>query len=157
MGISYHYFEPTMIDDALNNMVRSLHFVEMCLMFSLFIFCRVLALSWRHYVWGIALGFALKSTMQTLAESLWLQSGYPALPSQITCSPLLISLDFLSGLTFWPPRKKRRRSHKLTVRHNSRAGTLLLKNLSPRGLEPGESDIVLPESSRSSGDTNNSP
>jgi hypothetical protein len=95
MAISYHYFE--VLDDGLRNMVRSLHFVEISLIFALFVFCRVFGLAWRHYVFGIALGFGIKSSMQTVAESLSLQSRYPG----SLISGLLSAFAYLTGLVLW--------------------------------------------------------
>lgn len=97
MAMSYHYTIVARVENGLQNMVRGLHFVEISLVFLLFVFSRVFGLSWRHYLFGIALGFGVKSCLQVLAQSLWLQRGYPG----TLVANIFAQVAFLSGMGIW--------------------------------------------------------
>jgi hypothetical protein len=97
MAASFHYLELKMMDQVLDNVVRTLHFVEVGLVFSLFIFCRIFGLNWRHYVFGLALGFGIKASLQTVGHSLWLQTGYPG----TAISLFLMDFAYTSALVLW--------------------------------------------------------
>ncbi len=48
---------------------RSSNFVTVGLLFFLFLFCQLFGLTWRHYVFGIASGFALMGSIITATEA----------------------------------------------------------------------------------------
>jgi hypothetical protein len=46
-------------------MDRSIFMVELGLMFSLFVFCKLFGMTWKHYAFGIAAGFILMTAIAT--------------------------------------------------------------------------------------------
>lgn len=68
MGIHYpHGYSPRVA--VLLTLERSTAFVEVGLLFFLFIFCRLFGMTWRNYVFGIAIGFVLTASIVMTAEA----------------------------------------------------------------------------------------
>lgn len=56
-------------------MNRSLEFIRIGLLLLLFVFHRVFGLSWRHYLYGIALGLGTSATITAVSTTLRMQIG----------------------------------------------------------------------------------
>jgi hypothetical protein len=57
---------------------RSVDFVRFGLLFVLFMFCRLFGLTWKHYLFGIALGMGVLTGMEVIGESIRVEFGYHA-------------------------------------------------------------------------------
>lgn len=57
---------------------RSTEFVRFSLIFLFFVFCRFFGLGWRHYAFGIVLGFATASAAEFLSHTIRIQFGMVA-------------------------------------------------------------------------------
>ncbi|HEY3927472.1 MAG TPA: hypothetical protein VGL89_03770 [Candidatus Koribacter sp.] len=84
-------------DNAAASVIRSFHFVELGIVFALLVFCRLFALPWRQAIFGVAIGFGVKSSMQALGQSVWLQSGYPG----NMLGDFLVNFAYVVGLLIW--------------------------------------------------------
>lgn len=74
MGVRYPAgYSPRV--SALITVDRSAIFVQIGLLFFLFVFCRLFGLTWRHYVFGIASGFVLVAGLITTAEAVRTRFG----------------------------------------------------------------------------------
>lgn len=60
---------------ALLTLDRSASFVEVGLLFFLFLFCRLFGMTWRHYVFGITAGFVVMAAMMTSGEAVRTRFG----------------------------------------------------------------------------------
>jgi hypothetical protein len=63
------------LNSAVISMDRSVDFTKLALLFLLFGVHRFLGLNWRHYLFGIALGFSVSSSVDLLAQAVRLQLG----------------------------------------------------------------------------------
>ena len=54
---------------------RSVSFVEVGLLFFLFVLCRLFGMTWRHYTFGIASGFVVMSSIYTAANAVRMHYG----------------------------------------------------------------------------------
>lgn len=69
MGVQHpHGYTPRL--SALLTLDRSASFVQIGLLFFLFLFCRLFGMTWRHYVFGIATGFVVMASMMTSGEAI---------------------------------------------------------------------------------------
>ncbi len=76
---------------------RSADFVRFGLLFVLFIFCRLFGLTWRHYLFGIALGMAVLTGLELLGESVRVEFGYHI----HRIYELVVSAGFDLGVVVW--------------------------------------------------------
>ena len=59
----------------LNTLQRSVSFVEVGLLFFLFVLCRLFGMTWRHYTFGIASGFVVMSSIYTASNAIRMHYG----------------------------------------------------------------------------------
>jgi hypothetical protein len=76
---------------------RSVDFVRFGLLFVLFMFCRLFGLTWRHYLFGIALGMAVLTGLEVLGESFRVEFGYHI----HRIYELVVSAGFDLGVLVW--------------------------------------------------------
>jgi len=55
---------------------RTISIIQCGLLLFLFLFSSYFGLSWRSYVFGIAVGLGIYSSQQLIASSIWIQTGY---------------------------------------------------------------------------------
>lgn len=92
--------EVAAITTSLISMQRSISFVQISLLFLLFLFCKLFGLRWRHYVFGIALGFALAASVETIASSFRVEVGWGATNLYILLAPLAFDIGALVWTIF---------------------------------------------------------
>lgn len=76
---------------------RSASFVRFGILFLLFIFCRFFGLTWRHYLFGFALGLAFSAAAESLSNSIRIQSGWHGVRMFALSSPLTFDV----GVVIW--------------------------------------------------------
>lgn len=76
---------------------RSVTFIQAGLLLFLFLFCRMFGLTWRHYVFGITLGFGLYATLFTAATALRAYLGASANTWYGVATAIIVNL----GLVVW--------------------------------------------------------
>ncbi len=76
---------------------RSADFVRFGLLFVLFMFCRLFGLTWRHYLFGIAMGMAVLTGLEVLGESFRVEFGYHI----HRIYELVVSAGFDLGVLVW--------------------------------------------------------
>jgi hypothetical protein len=79
---------------------RSAQFVRVGLLFLLFLFCRFFGLSWRHYLFGIALGLAIATSVEALNNSLRIQFGWDIVRIYVIVAPLSFDLGVLTWVYY---------------------------------------------------------
>lgn len=77
---------------ALLTLNRSGNFVQVGLLFFLFIFCRLFGMTWRHYVFGIASGFVVMAGIISTAEAVRTRVGPGADPWVMLCDTVAFTL-----------------------------------------------------------------
>lgn len=76
---------------------RSISFIQISLLLILFVFCRLFGLRWRHYTFGVALGFSVSACFLALAGSIQVQVGW----ANSTMYQLTAPLSFDVGAFVW--------------------------------------------------------
>jgi len=76
---------------------RSVRLMQCGLILFLFLFSAYLGLNWRHYVFGIALGFGLFASVEMILVTLWTQLG----PSANAILSLVKSSTYLFSTLIW--------------------------------------------------------
>jgi hypothetical protein len=99
MGIQYpHGYSPRV--SALFTLDRSANFVEIGLLFFLFLFCRLFGMTWRHYVFGIAAGFVL--TASTMAGGEAIRSHFGRLGNSVDAwVGMTDAVGFMLAVAVW--------------------------------------------------------
>src|ERR1035437_121048 len=85
------------LNSAVISMDRSFEFMQVGLLFLLFVFHHLLGLSWRHYLFGIVLGLSISTTISVLSTAARLQIGM----SWSNIFVLLAPLSYDLGLVVW--------------------------------------------------------
>jgi hypothetical protein len=76
---------------------RSAIFVQIGLLFFLFLFCRLFGMTWRHYVFGIAFGYVLVAGLITISEAIRTRFGV----SVHSLVSMLDALAYTIGAGVW--------------------------------------------------------
>jgi len=78
-------------------MERSIQLIQTGVLLFLFLFSKLFGLTWRHYIFGMALGFGVYASISLVASSLEAQFGKPVFA---LCSNLLAS-SYAMGAYIW--------------------------------------------------------
>jgi hypothetical protein len=76
---------------------RSAEFVRLGLLLILFLFCRFFGLTWKHYLFGIALGLGAATAIEAVNSSLRVELGWKFVQIYVVVAPLGYDL----GLIAW--------------------------------------------------------
>lgn len=79
---------------------RSVRIIQCGLVVFLFMFASTLALSWRHYVFGVALGFGLYAAVELILTSVRVQVGASADQTYIFLKPAAYAFSTLIWMSY---------------------------------------------------------
>lgn len=73
-------------------LIRSAEFVRLGLLFLLFVLCRLFGITWRHYLFGIAVGLAISTGIDAVNGSLRIQFGWKIVKIYVAVAALCYDL-----------------------------------------------------------------